>query len=71
MLAGRPGAGKSPDQIREAFRLPDDLTEEEKLEPLRTVAGALPLLLARALLLSPPLSFFLSLSLSLPLPGGY
>ncbi|GAB4815697.1 hypothetical protein N2152v2_002743 [Parachlorella kessleri] len=30
--------GKSPDQIREAFRLPDDLTEEEKLEPLRTVA---------------------------------
>eukprot|EP00887_Chlorella_sp_A99_P005072 scaffold36.g5072.t1 len=32
-----PGWGKTPEQIREAFRLPDDLTEEEKLEPLRTM----------------------------------
>lgn len=39
IIAGAAPAGKSPDQIREAFRLPDDLTEEEKLEPLRTVAG--------------------------------
>ena len=31
--------GKTPEQIREAFRLPDDLTEEEKLEPLRTMTG--------------------------------
>ncbi|MEW5307346.1 MAG: hypothetical protein WDW38_001268 [Sanguina aurantia] len=30
--------GKSPDEIREAFNLPDDLTEEEKLEPLRNVS---------------------------------
>ncbi|KAJ7951148.1 SKP1-like protein 21 [Quillaja saponaria] len=27
--------GKSPEEIREIFHLPDDLTEEEKLEPLR------------------------------------
>ncbi|XP_077223860.1 SKP1-like protein 21 isoform X2 [Tasmannia lanceolata] len=27
--------GKSPEEIRETFHLPDDLTEEEKLEPLR------------------------------------
>ncbi|CAI9092257.1 OLC1v1027450C1 [Oldenlandia corymbosa var. corymbosa] len=27
--------GKSPEEIRETFNLPDDLTEEEKLEPLR------------------------------------
>uniref|UniRef100_A0A1D1XM94 SKP1-like protein 21 n=1 Tax=Anthurium amnicola TaxID=1678845 RepID=A0A1D1XM94_9ARAE len=27
--------GKTPEEIREAFHLPDDLTEEEKLEPLR------------------------------------
>jgi S-phase kinase-associated protein 1 len=27
--------GKSPEQIREIFSLPDDLTEEEKLEPIR------------------------------------
>ncbi|KAI3832262.1 hypothetical protein MKX03_011977 [Papaver bracteatum] len=26
--------GKKPDEIRETFNLPDDLTEEEKLEPL-------------------------------------
>jgi S-phase kinase-associated protein 1 len=26
--------GKSPDEIREAFNLPDDLSEEEKLEPV-------------------------------------
>lgn len=26
--------GRSPEQIRELFGLPDDLTEEEKLEPL-------------------------------------
>lgn len=27
--------GKTPEEIRETFHLPDDLTEEEKLEPLR------------------------------------
>ncbi|XP_061360050.1 SKP1-like protein 21 isoform X2 [Gastrolobium bilobum] len=27
--------GKSPEEIREIFHLPDDLTEEEKLEPLK------------------------------------
>ena len=27
--------GKSPEQIRQTFNLPDDLTEEEKLEPIR------------------------------------
>ncbi|KAM1486450.1 hypothetical protein ACFX2I_000647 [Malus domestica] len=27
--------GKTPDEIREIFHLPDDLTEEEKLEPLK------------------------------------
>ena len=27
--------GKTPEQIRETFNLPDDLTEEEKLQPLR------------------------------------
>ena len=33
--------GKSAEQIREAFRLPDDLSEEEKLEPLAApLAGA-------------------------------
>ncbi|XP_021892220.1 SKP1-like protein 21 [Carica papaya] len=30
--------GKSPEEIREMFNLPDDLTEEEKLEPLRNIA---------------------------------
>ncbi|XP_029148552.1 SKP1-like protein 21 isoform X2 [Arachis hypogaea] len=29
--------GKTPEEIRETFHLPDDLTEEEKLEPLRNV----------------------------------
>lgn len=29
--------GKTPEEIRETFQLPDDLTEEEKLEPLRNV----------------------------------
>ncbi|RXH95090.1 hypothetical protein DVH24_024774 [Malus domestica] len=29
--------GKSPEEIRETFHLPDDLTEEEKLEPLRNI----------------------------------
>ncbi|XP_064976733.1 SKP1-like protein 21 isoform X2 [Musa acuminata AAA Group] len=29
--------GKSPEEIRETFHLPDDLTEEEKLEPLKNV----------------------------------
>nr|GMC94472.1 SKP1-like protein 21 isoform X1 [Ipomoea batatas] len=29
--------GKSPEEIRETFHLPDDLTEEEKLEPLRNM----------------------------------
>ena len=29
--------GKSPEQIRGIFNLPDDLTEEEKLEPIRNV----------------------------------
>ncbi|CAI7770540.1 unnamed protein product, partial [Closterium sp. NIES-54] len=28
--------GKSPEEIRETFHLPDDLTEEEKLEPVRS-----------------------------------
>ncbi|KAK3004754.1 hypothetical protein RJ639_018399 [Escallonia herrerae] len=30
--------GKTPEEIRETFHLPDDLTEEEKLEPLRNFA---------------------------------
>lgn len=30
--------GKSPEEIRTAFSLPDDLTEEEKLEPVRNAA---------------------------------
>ncbi|XP_031281086.1 SKP1-like protein 21 isoform X2 [Pistacia vera] len=30
--------GKSPEEIRETFHLPDDLTEEEKLEPLKNIA---------------------------------
>uniref|UniRef100_A0A2N9IHB4 SKP1 component dimerisation domain-containing protein n=1 Tax=Fagus sylvatica TaxID=28930 RepID=A0A2N9IHB4_FAGSY len=29
--------GKTPEEIRETFHLPDDLTEEEKLEPLRNI----------------------------------
>ncbi|KAJ7962403.1 SKP1-like 21 [Quillaja saponaria] len=29
--------GKNPEEIREIFHLPDDLTEEEKLEPLRNM----------------------------------
>ncbi|KAL5792382.1 hypothetical protein ACOSP7_000976 [Xanthoceras sorbifolium] len=29
--------GKNPEEIREIFHLPDDLTEEEKLEPLRNI----------------------------------
>lgn len=29
--------GKSPEEIREAFNLPDDLTEEEKLEPVKNL----------------------------------
>lgn len=29
--------GKSPEEIRDIFNLPDDLTEEEKLEPLKNV----------------------------------
>ncbi|KAH9677745.1 SKP1-like protein 21 [Citrus sinensis] len=29
--------GKTPEEIRETFHLPDDLTEEEKLEPLNNV----------------------------------
>ncbi|GAB4861731.1 SKP1-like protein 21 [Ancistrocladus abbreviatus] len=29
--------GKTPEEIREIFCLPDDLTEEEKLEPLRNI----------------------------------
>ncbi|KAI8026318.1 SKP1-like protein 21 [Camellia lanceoleosa] len=29
--------GKSPEEIRETFHLPDDLTEEEKLEPLKNI----------------------------------
>ncbi|CAL9067306.1 unnamed protein product [Musa banksii] len=29
--------GKTPEEIRETFHLPDDLTEEEKLEPLKNV----------------------------------
>ncbi|KAK4749714.1 hypothetical protein SAY87_027163 [Trapa incisa] len=30
--------GKTPEEIRETFHLPDDLTEEEKLEPLRNIS---------------------------------
>ncbi|XP_044467299.1 SKP1-like protein 21 isoform X2 [Mangifera indica] len=30
--------GKSSEEIRETFHLPDDLTEEEKLEPLKNIA---------------------------------
>ncbi|KAJ4957013.1 hypothetical protein NE237_013796 [Protea cynaroides] len=33
--------GKTPEEIRETFHLPDDLTEEEKLEPLRNTADDL------------------------------
>lgn len=29
--------GKSPEEIREAFNLPDDLSEEEKLEPVKNL----------------------------------
>ncbi|XAR53646.1 hypothetical protein NMG60_11022276 [Bertholletia excelsa] len=29
--------GKTPEEIRETFNLPDDLTEEEKLEPLKNI----------------------------------
>ncbi|PSS04361.1 SKP1-like protein [Actinidia chinensis var. chinensis] len=29
--------GKTPEEIRETFHLPDDLTEEEKLEPLKNM----------------------------------
>ncbi|KAK2650285.1 hypothetical protein Ddye_017774 [Dipteronia dyeriana] len=29
--------GKTPEEIREIFHLPDDLTEEEKLEPLKNI----------------------------------
>lgn len=29
--------GKTPEEIRETFHLPDDLTEEEKLEPIRNI----------------------------------
>ncbi|XP_044493223.1 SKP1-like protein 21 isoform X2 [Mangifera indica] len=32
---GRIIEGRSPEEIREIFHLPDDLTEEEKLEPLK------------------------------------
>ncbi|XP_041009981.1 SKP1-like protein 21 [Juglans microcarpa x Juglans regia] len=31
--------GKTPEEIRETFHLPDDLTEEEKLEPLRNITA--------------------------------
>ncbi|OIW19915.1 hypothetical protein TanjilG_28894, partial [Lupinus angustifolius] len=30
--------GKSPEEIRDIFHIPDDLTEEEKLEPLRNIS---------------------------------
>ncbi|KAI3937399.1 hypothetical protein MKW92_051015 [Papaver armeniacum] len=30
--------GKTPEEIRERFNIPDDLTEEEKLEPVRDLA---------------------------------
>ncbi len=32
--------GKSAEEIRAAFRLPDDLTEEEKLEPIAAPLGS-------------------------------
>lgn len=31
--------GRTPEEIREVFHLPDDLTEEEKLEPLRNATN--------------------------------
>ncbi|ONK79665.1 uncharacterized protein A4U43_C01F8760 [Asparagus officinalis] len=31
--------GRTPEEIREIFHLPDDLTEEEKLEPLRNITA--------------------------------
>ncbi|KAK9724648.1 hypothetical protein RND81_05G089500 [Saponaria officinalis] len=31
--------GKSPEEIRDIFGIPDDLTEEDKLEPLKNVTG--------------------------------
>jgi hypothetical protein len=31
--------GRSPEEIRAAFNLPDDLSEEQKLEPVRNVGG--------------------------------
>ncbi|CAJ1950151.1 unnamed protein product [Sphenostylis stenocarpa] len=31
--------GKTPEEIRDIFHLPDDLTEEEKLEPLRNITA--------------------------------
>lgn len=33
--------GKTPEEIREIFHLPDDLTEEEKLEPLKNTTDDL------------------------------
>lgn len=32
--------GKSAEEIRAAFRLPDDLSEEEKLEPIAAPLGS-------------------------------
>ncbi|GLU21114.1 hypothetical protein SLE2022_372760 [Rubroshorea leprosula] len=29
--------GKTPEEVRETFHIPDDLTEEEKLEPIRNI----------------------------------
>lgn len=31
--------GKTPEEVREIFHLPDDLTEEEKLEPMKNAMG--------------------------------
>ena len=36
LLCVRRAPGKSPEEIRATFNLPDDLTEEEKLEPLKS-----------------------------------
>ena len=41
--------GKSPEEIRAAFSLPDDLTEEEKLKPVRNAADDLRLRMLNSL----------------------
>uniref|UniRef100_A0A2N9GTG5 SKP1 component dimerisation domain-containing protein n=1 Tax=Fagus sylvatica TaxID=28930 RepID=A0A2N9GTG5_FAGSY len=43
--------GKTPEEIREIFHLPDDLTEEEKLEPLKNTTDDLRIRLLNRLML--------------------